>query len=86
MASRGRTIEGVSDIVLVHGTTQSATGFARLVDALEPSGHRVVCVDVPSAAATSAAGYAELLATQVPDDMHVSGHRTSRLLVTESRD
>ena len=59
----------MSDIVLVHGTTQSSVGFAPLIDALGPTGHRVVCLDVPSGTATSAAGYAELLASQVPDDV-----------------
>ena len=55
--------------MLVHGTTQSAAGFAPLADALEPTGHRVVCLEVPTRTATTAAGYAELLASQVPDDV-----------------
>lgn len=59
----------IPDIVLVHGTTQSAAGFAWLVTALERAGHRSVCLDVPSAAATTAARYADLLASQVPADL-----------------
>ena len=35
-----------NDVVLVHGRTQSAAGFDRLVDALERRGHRAVTVDV----------------------------------------
>ena len=58
----------MSDIVLVHGTTQSAAGFAWLVAALERAGHRSISLDVPSAAAT-AARYADLLASQVPADL-----------------
>lgn len=54
--------------MLVHGTTQSAPGPAPLVDARRPNGHRVVCLEVPNGTATTAAGYAELLAVQVPDD------------------
>ncbi|MDA8063188.1 MAG: hypothetical protein M0T80_12310 [Actinomycetota bacterium] len=40
------------DIVLMHRTTQSAAGFASLVDALERAGHRTVCLDVLNATAT----------------------------------
>ncbi|MGH3446513.1 MAG: alpha/beta fold hydrolase [Nocardioidaceae bacterium] len=74
----------MSDIVLVHGTTQSAAGFGRLVDLLEPAGHRTICFDVPSAAATTAAGYADLLAPQAPDDLHqpiVVAHSAAGLLL-----
>ena len=51
----------MSDIVLVHGTTQSPAGFARLVDTLEAAGQRAICVNVPSGAASSSAGYSDLL-------------------------
>ncbi len=74
----------MSDIVLVHGTTQSAAGFAPLVDALAPAGLRTICLDVPSGAATSAAGYADLLARQVPDHVHqpiVVAHSAAGLLL-----
>lgn len=74
----------MSDIVLVHGTTQSAAGFAWLVTALERAGHRSICLDVPSAAATTAARYAELLASQVPADLDrpvVVAHSAAGLLL-----
>lgn len=74
----------MSDIVLVHGTTQSAAGFAPLLDALDQAGHRAFCVDVPSGAATSAAGYADLLAPQVPDTFRqpvILAHSAAGLLL-----
>lgn len=70
--------------MLVHGIAQSAAGFAPLVDALEPTGHRVVCLEVPSGTATTAAGYAELLVSQVPDDIGqpvVVAHSAAGLLL-----
>jgi pimeloyl-ACP methyl ester carboxylesterase len=72
------------DIVLVHGTTQSAAGFQPLVEALAERGHRAVTVDVPSAAATTAEDYAVLLADQVPDDLDrpvIAAHSASGLLM-----
>ncbi len=74
----------MSDIVLVHGTTQPAAGFAGLIDALEAAGQRSICLDVPSGAATSAAGYADLLVAQVPGDVDrpvVVGHSAAGLLL-----
>ncbi len=74
----------MSDIVLVHGTTQSAAGFGPLVDALERAGHRPVCLDVPTGGATSAAVYADLLATQVPVEVRrpvVVAHSAAGLLL-----
>jgi hypothetical protein len=69
----------VSDIVLVHGSTQSAAGFAPLANILEAAGHRTICLDVPSGAAATAAGYAELLAPQVPADL--AAHSAAGLLL-----
>ena len=44
----------MSDIVLVHGTTQTSAGFAALVAHLRDRGHRAHAVDLPSTAATTA--------------------------------
>jgi hypothetical protein len=41
----------MSDVVLVHGSTQSAAGFWRLTKALSRRGHRTLTMEVPSAAA-----------------------------------
>lgn len=74
----------MADVVLVHGTTQSAAGFDRLVGALAERGHRAVAVDVPSGAASSALEYADLLAMQVPPDFDrpvVAAHSASGLLL-----
>jgi hypothetical protein len=56
----------MADIVLVHGTTRTAVGFARLSDALRRRGHRPLTVDVPGGAGASSTGYAGLLAAQLP--------------------
>jgi hypothetical protein len=72
------------DIVLVHGTTQSAAGYAPLVAALRERGHRAVTVDVPSAAASTASEYAALLAARIPDDVDrpvVAAHSAAGLLL-----
>jgi hypothetical protein len=74
----------VSDIVLVHGSTQSAAGFAPLANLLEAAGHRTICLDIPSGGAATATGYAELLAPQVPADLHqpvVGAHSAAGLLL-----
>jgi hypothetical protein len=74
----------MSDIVLVHGTTQSAAGFAGLVAALAERGHRALTVDVPSAAGATAGEYARLLAAQLPadlDDPVVVAHSAGGLLL-----
>lgn len=71
-------------IVLVHGTTQTAAGFWLLVEALERRGHRALAVSVPSAAASSSADYAELLAAQLPVDLHrpvIAAHSAAGLLL-----
>lgn len=44
----------VSDTV--PGTTQSAVGFAGLIDIPEAAPQRAICVDLPSGAATTATG------------------------------
>lgn len=56
----------MANVVLVHGTTQSSSGFRRLITSLEHRGHRTVAVDVPSGAASTAEEYARLLAAQIP--------------------
>lgn len=73
----------MADIVLVHGTTQSATGFWRLVDALQRRGHRAFTVDVPGTRAFSAE-YAELLPAQLPPDLDrplLAAHSAAGLLL-----
>jgi hypothetical protein len=55
-----------------------------LADILEAAGHRAICLDVPSGAAATAADYAELLAQQVPADLHqpvVAAHSAAGLLL-----
>ncbi|QVQ54312.1 alpha/beta hydrolase [Spiractinospora alimapuensis] len=74
----------MGDIVLVHGTTQTAEGFTGLVEAFAERGHRASAVDVPSGGASSAAGYAALVARQLPDDLRdpvVAAHSASGLLL-----
>ncbi|MGH3095144.1 MAG: alpha/beta hydrolase [Streptosporangiales bacterium] len=74
----------MTDVVLVHGSTQSAAGFWRLVDALARRGHRALTVDVPSAAVASSAAYAERLAAQLPADVHrpvVAAHSVAGMLL-----
>jgi predicted alpha/beta hydrolase family esterase len=74
----------MTDIVLVHGSTQSAAGFWRLAEALQQRGHRVLTVDIPSAAATSSRAYAELLTAQLPEDLRhpvVAAHSAAGLLL-----
>ena len=74
----------MSDIVLVHGTTQSAEGYGPLIAALKQRGQRSLAVRVPSGAAATAEEYAGLLATQVPDDFDspvVVAHSASGLLL-----
>lgn len=74
----------MTDVVLVHGSTQTAAGFWRLVESLDRRGHRALTVEVPSAAATSSVEYAELLAAQLPDDLYrpvVAAHSASGLLL-----
>lgn len=73
----------MTDLVLLHGTTQSADGFAELVDELERAGHRALTVRIPSGAATTSVEYAELLAGQLPalDRPVVVAHSASGLLL-----
>ncbi|MGO1517465.1 esterase/lipase family protein [Arthrobacter rhombi] len=74
----------MANVVLVHGTTQSAAGFRRLITSLEHRGHRTVAVDVPSGAATTAEEYARLLAAQIPagfDHPLIAAHSAAGLLM-----
>ena len=79
-AVRGRLM---TDLVLVHGSTQSAAGFAELVAGLEAAGHRALTVCIPSAAAETSVEYADLLAGQLPelDRPVVVAHSASGLLL-----
>jgi pimeloyl-ACP methyl ester carboxylesterase len=80
----GVSVRAVTDVVLVHGTTQSSAGFNRLVAALERRGHRAFAVDAPSNATAAAAGFATLLAAQLPDDIErpvVVAHSAGGLLL-----
>ena len=72
------------DVVLVHGTTQNAAGFAPLVAVLRERGHRAVTVDVPGGAPGTIAEHAEILAAQLPDDLErpvVLAHSAGGLLL-----
>jgi hypothetical protein len=60
----------VSDAVLAHSSTQSAAGFWRLTGALSRRGHRALTVEAPSTPADTSIEYAELLAAQLPADLH----------------
>jgi hypothetical protein len=80
----GRSLGLVTDIVLVHGTTQSAAGFAGLVDELADLGHRVFCPEIQGGTATTAAEYAQLIGQQLPTDVHrpvVAAHSAAGLLL-----
>lgn len=68
----------------MHGTTQTAEGFGRLIDSLVRRGHRPLTFDVPSAAANSSVIYANSLAEQLPADLNqpvVAAHSASALLM-----
>lgn len=73
----------MSDVVLVHGTTQTSAGYRRLVAALERRGHRAFAVDVPGGAG-SASEAADVLAARLPgglDGPVVVAHSASGLLL-----
>jgi len=54
---------------LVHGSTQSPSGWARLVPELQKRGHRVVCADLPTDEPdASATRYAQAIAKSMRDD------------------
>ena len=65
----------MSYVVLAHGSTQSAAGLWRLTGASSRRGHRALTVEVPRAAADTNIEYAELLAAQLPADLHGTGIR-----------
>jgi len=53
---------------LVHGSTQDASGWARLVPELQRRGHRAVCVDVPAdEPEASVAQYAQVITQAMRD-------------------
>jgi pimeloyl-ACP methyl ester carboxylesterase len=54
---------------LVHGSTQSAAGWGRLVPELEKRGHRVICADLPTDNPDGSIGrYAQSIAELLRDD------------------
>jgi pimeloyl-ACP methyl ester carboxylesterase len=64
--TRAATHTGVVDYVLLHGTGQSPTGWARYVSALAGLGHRAFTVDFPIDQPGLLAGdYARIAASQV---------------------
>ena len=74
----------MTDVVLLQGSTQSPAGFRRLVAALTRRGHRPVTTDLPSAAAPTADGYADLLVAGLPADLDrpvVVAHSASGLIL-----
>lgn len=54
--------------LLVHGATQSSSGWDLLVPELEQLGHQAVRVDLPNDPLASAARYADLIAEAIPRD------------------
>lgn len=75
----------MSDVLLVHGTTQAPSGFEGLARALRSRGHRVVLGDLPTAESTWTAGqFAELLAQRHARELQapvVVAHSASGLLL-----
>lgn len=74
----------MADIVLVHGTTQTAAGFWRLTAALAERGHRPLTVEISGAGADTSLECADRLAGQLPHDLHrpvVAAHSASGLLL-----
>src|SRR5690625_573497 len=76
------------DYVLVHGTTQSSSGWDRLVDVLETAGHRAHLLDLPcDRPAFSATDYAAVGVRQTRgqlDEAHVVvGHSGAGVLLPE---
>ncbi len=62
----GEEVQGLADFVLIHSTGQSATGWQRLVSALEHRGRRAHAVDLPThAPELGADDYAEIIRGQV---------------------
>lgn len=59
----------MTDIVLVHGTTQAPSGWDRLIRVLAGAGHRCHAVDLAGDAERLAADYAEAAAAQLPSDL-----------------
>lgn len=59
------TVYPVSDVVLIHGSTQSPSGFDGLASALRSRGHRVLLADLPTDEPTwTATRFAEVVAGQ----------------------
>lgn len=74
----------MADIVLVHGTTQSADGYAALGARLQERGHRPWALQVPKGGASTSREYAEALAAQLPPGVQhpvVVAHSAAGLLL-----
>ncbi|HEX3588504.1 MAG TPA: alpha/beta hydrolase [Pseudonocardiaceae bacterium] len=75
------------DFVLVHGTTQSPSGWDLVVRGLTARGHRAIAVDLPTGQPGLTAGeYARIAAEQVADDVTepvVVAHSGGGLVATE---
>jgi pimeloyl-ACP methyl ester carboxylesterase len=75
----------VGDVILVHGTTQAAVGWQRLIQELTRRDHRAVAVDLHGAEPSSSiAELAGLCRSQVPADVEspvVVAHSGSGILL-----
>lgn len=75
----------MSDVLLVHGTTQSPAGFDGVAEALRSRGHHVVLADLPTAEPTWTAGqFAQLMAQRHSGELEtpvVVAHSASGLLL-----
>lgn len=72
------------DVVLVHGTTQSPTGFDPLIAALDQRGYRGLAPQLHPSPTGTAATHADQLADQLPPDLHrpaVLAHSAAGLLL-----
>ncbi|MEQ3551654.1 alpha/beta hydrolase [Pseudonocardia nematodicida] len=76
----------MTDVVLLHGTTQTAAGFDRLAAELRARGHRPLTVTVPEGTARTAAGIADAMTAGLPADLLrpvVAAHSGSGVLLPE---
>ncbi|MDQ2729286.1 MAG: alpha/beta fold hydrolase, partial [Actinomycetota bacterium] len=74
----------MTDFVLLHGTAQSASGWDRLVAALEARGHHGWTVELASSAEMSAEDYAAEVRREVPETVErpvVVAHSGAGLLL-----
>lgn len=74
----------MAELVLIHGSTQSPTGFDPLVAALAERGHRAMTPQVRNDPHARTAEHAEQLIAQLPNDLHqpaVLAHSAAGLLL-----